>query len=63
MSVKILGFRDMADRSRASGLEFVKLLPASRRKKLCADVSCALVVREYKERQKNMTTPAPKALR
>ncbi|TKX19073.1 mitochondrial nuclease [Elsinoe australis] len=48
---------------RASGLEFVKLLPASRRKKLCADVSCALVVREYKERQKNMTTPAPKALR
>ncbi|KAG8623811.1 hypothetical protein KVT40_008787 [Elsinoe batatas] len=48
---------------RASGLEFVKLLPPSRRKKLCADVSCSLVVKEYKERQKNMTGPAPKALR
>jgi endonuclease G len=36
---------------RASGLEFATLLPVQRRKRLCADTVCALVVREYAERQ------------
>ncbi|EKG10865.1 DNA/RNA non-specific endonuclease [Macrophomina phaseolina MS6] len=38
---------------RASGLEFASKLPASRRKKLCAEFACSLVVKEYKERQKS----------
>jgi endonuclease G len=37
---------------RASGLEFATKLPVSRRKRLCADTTCALVIREYAERQK-----------
>ncbi|KAF2154134.1 hypothetical protein K461DRAFT_320298 [Myriangium duriaei CBS 260.36] len=47
---------------RASGLEFVKLLPPARRRRLCADFSCALVVKDYGERQKNMSGPPPKPL-
>ena len=37
---------------RASGLEFASKLPAARRKKLCQDVSCSILVREYADRQK-----------
>ncbi|KAK4987859.1 nuclease [Elasticomyces elasticus] len=39
---------------RASGLEFASLLPAGRRKRLCQEVSCSLIVREYADRQKNL---------
>ncbi|KAL1837841.1 hypothetical protein VTK73DRAFT_4533 [Phialemonium thermophilum] len=37
---------------RASGLEFATKLPPQRRRRLCADTTCAIVVREYAERQK-----------
>jgi endonuclease G len=37
---------------RASGLEFASKLPVQRRKRLCADTTCAIVVRDYAERQK-----------
>jgi endonuclease G, mitochondrial len=43
---------DMVER--ASGLEFAAKLPAARRKRLCDEVSCEILVREYKERQKEM---------
>ena len=36
---------------RASGLEFAAKLPAVRRKKLCEEIACSVVVKEYKERQ------------
>lgn len=42
---------------RASGLEFATKLPVQRRKRLCADTSCAIVVREYAERQKAFAKP------
>ncbi|KAI6793182.1 hypothetical protein KC361_g6300 [Hortaea werneckii] len=44
---------------RASGLEFATLLPAARRKKLCQEVSCSIIVKEYQERQKTMLSPPP----
>lgn len=37
---------------RASGLEFASKLPIQRRRRLCADTVCALVIREYADRQK-----------
>lgn len=37
---------------RASGLEFASKLDQSRRKRLCQEINCSLIVREYKERQK-----------
>ncbi|PHH73620.1 hypothetical protein CDD80_3664 [Ophiocordyceps camponoti-rufipedis] len=37
---------------RASGLEFATKLPVQRRRRLCADTACALVIRDYAERQK-----------
>ncbi|KZZ95888.1 mitochondrial nuclease [Moelleriella libera RCEF 2490] len=37
---------------RASGLEFATKLPVTRRRRLCADTTCALVIREYADRQK-----------
>lgn len=37
---------------RASGLEFASLLPVQRRKRLCADTVCALVIKEYADKQK-----------
>lgn len=37
---------------RASGLEFASKLPAHRRKRLCAENNCSIVVKEYAERQK-----------
>ncbi|QIW99922.1 hypothetical protein AMS68_005440 [Peltaster fructicola] len=44
---------------RASGLEFAGLLPPLRRKKLCQEVSCSIIVKEYAQRQRTMTTPPP----
>lgn len=50
---------------RASGLEFAEKLPAARRKRLCADTMCSLVIKEYAERQKAFGAPkaaaAPRA--
>ncbi|KAH8805577.1 hypothetical protein F5884DRAFT_799875 [Xylogone sp. PMI_703] len=37
---------------RASGLEFATKLPVQRRKRLCQDTVCSLVIRDYAERQK-----------
>ncbi|TGO58822.1 hypothetical protein BOTNAR_0174g00120 [Botryotinia narcissicola] len=37
---------------RASGLEFMTKLPAQRRKRLCDDMMCALVIKDYSDRQK-----------
>lgn len=37
---------------RASGLEFATKLPVQRRKRLCADMTCSIVVKEYAQRQK-----------
>lgn len=37
---------------RASGLEFAAKLPPQRRRRLCADTTCAVVIRDYADRQK-----------
>ncbi|CAK7215626.1 nuclease [Sporothrix bragantina] len=37
---------------RASGLEFASRLPVQRRRRLCAEASCSLVIKEYGDRQK-----------
>lgn len=37
---------------RASGLEFMTKLPPQRRKRLCEDMMCALVIKDYSDRQK-----------
>ncbi|KAJ4292286.1 nuclease [Collariella sp. IMI 366227] len=37
---------------RATGLEFAQKLPVQRRKRLCAEANCSIVVKEYAERQK-----------
>ena len=37
---------------RASGLEFVSLLPRERRTRLCQEVNCSIEVKNYAERQK-----------
>lgn len=37
---------------RASGLEFAGLLPPARRKSLCKEISCSVIVKQYAERQK-----------
>ncbi|CAO2651588.1 Nn.00g041580.m01.CDS01 [Neocucurbitaria sp. VM-36] len=37
---------------RASGLEFATKLDASRRKRLCQEVNCSVIVKEYAQRQK-----------
>ncbi|KAF2235713.1 hypothetical protein EV356DRAFT_444428 [Viridothelium virens] len=39
---------------RASGLEFASKLPDVRKKRLCQEVSCSVMVREYKERQRSL---------
>ncbi|KAJ8604666.1 hypothetical protein MRB53_041698 [Persea americana] len=44
---------------RASGLEFASLLPPVRRKQLCREVSCSIIVKQYAERQRTMRTPPP----
>ena len=47
---------------RASGLEFAGLLPPARRRKLCEEVSCSVIVKNYQQRQKSMLTPSPAAV-
>ena len=42
---------------RASGLEFAAELPPQRRRRLCADHSCALVIKDYADRQKAFAKP------
>ncbi|KAF1809120.1 hypothetical protein P152DRAFT_461760 [Eremomyces bilateralis CBS 781.70] len=37
---------------KASGLEFAEKLPLNRRKRLCGDMQCEIMVREYADRQK-----------
>jgi len=44
---------------RASGLDFAGLLPPARRKRLCQEVSCSVLVKNYAERQKTMLSPPP----
>ena len=39
---------------RASGLEFAYKLPSQRRKKLCEEIKCSILVREYADRQKDL---------
>ena len=45
---------------RASGLEFASQLPPARRKQLCKEVSCSIIVKQYEERQRAMMTPPPR---
>ena len=40
--------------NRASGLEFLKDLPDGRRKDLCKDVNCSLVVREFENKRQQI---------
>jgi endonuclease G, mitochondrial len=40
---------------RASGLEFASKLPVQRRRKLCTETPCAMIIKDYKERQKTFT--------
>ena len=44
---------------RASGLEFASKLPYQRRRKLCEEIKCSILVREYAERQKDLIGPPP----
>ena len=48
---------------RASGLEFAQKLPASRRRKLCEEVRCSVIAREWAERQRNLMGQAPEKKR
>jgi endonuclease G len=42
---------------RASGLEFLKLLPPNKRKDLCKEVDCSITVREFDNARKNLPSP------
>ena len=44
---------------RASGLEFAAKLPPQRRKKLCEEIHCTVIVRDYMDRQKNLMGQSP----
>ena len=44
---------------RASGLEFATKLPMQRRRRLCDEVHCSIIVREYMDRQKNLMGDSP----
>ena len=44
---------------RASGLEFASKLPGHRKSRLCKEVQCSILVREYVERQKNLMGNSP----
>ena len=39
---------------RASGLEFANKLEPARRKSLCREVNCSIIVKEYAQRQKTL---------
>lgn len=49
---------------KASGLEFATNLPIQRRRKLCKEVHCTVIVRDYADRHKNLmgSSPDKKAL-
>ena len=47
---------------RASGLEFATKLPVQRRRRLCTDTTCALVIKDYAERQKAFAKGDKKAV-
>ncbi|KAI9902545.1 hypothetical protein N3K66_001897 [Trichothecium roseum] len=47
---------------RASGLEFATKLPVQRRRRLCTDTTCALVIKDYAERQKAFAKGDKKAI-
>lgn len=48
---------------RASGLEFAGLLPPARRRKLCQEISCSIIVKQYEERQRSFIgSPTVKGL-
>ena len=44
---------------RASGLDFASKLPMARRRQLCGEVNCGILVREYAERQKSLQGAPP----
>ncbi|MCJ1310604.1 nuclease [Agyrium rufum] len=44
---------------RASGLEFASKLPVPRRKKLCQEVHCSLLIRDYADRQDDLKGSPP----
>ncbi len=44
---------------RASGLEFLSKLPASRRKELCKDIDCSVRIREFDNAAKNIKKLPP----
>lgn len=44
---------------RASGLDFAAKLPMQRRRRLCDEVHCSIIVREYLDRQKNLMGDSP----
>jgi endonuclease G, mitochondrial len=44
---------------RASGLEFATKLPMARRKRLCTEVDCSVLVREFADRQKSLQGSPP----
>ncbi|KAG8531468.1 uncharacterized protein KY384_003097 [Bacidia gigantensis] len=49
---------------RAAGLDFATELPATRRRRLCEEVRCSIIVREYMDRHKDLmgTSPGKKVL-
>ena len=44
---------------RASGLEFAQKLAPVRRRKLCEEVRCSVIAREWADRQRNLMGEAP----
>lgn len=44
---------------RASGLEFATKLPATRKRRLCAEHNCALIIKDYADRQKAFAKGLP----
>ena len=44
---------------KASGLEFATKLPEQRRLKLCEQIKCSILVREYADRQRNLQGKPP----
>ena len=42
---------------RASGLEFASKLPSQRKKRLCDQVDCSVIVKEYQDRRKKLASP------
>jgi len=44
---------------KASGLEFATKLPEQRKKKLCEQIKCSILVRQYADRQRNLQGRAP----